>query len=70
MSIQILDNYFSYNQRNFIYNYCRNSRFKIGWQDSDDIEKQNYQGEYVLTSTKDCNVHLMNKFSLAEHVNG
>lgn len=34
------------------------------------IEKQNYQGEYVLTSTKNCNVHLMNKFSLAEHVNG
>ncbi len=41
MSIQILDNYFSYNERNFIYNYCRNSKFKIGWEDSDDIEKQN-----------------------------
>ena len=41
MSIQILDNYFNYNQRNFIYNYCKNSKFKIGWEDSDDIEKQN-----------------------------
>ena len=34
------------------------------------VEKQNYSGEYVLASTKDCNVHLMNKFSLAEHING
>jgi len=43
MSIQILDNYFSFNQQNFIYNYCRNSRFKIGWHDSDDLDKQNYK---------------------------
>ena len=43
MSIQILDNYFSFNQQNFIYNYCRNSNFKIGWEDSDDLDKQNYK---------------------------
>ena len=34
------------------------------------VEKQNYIGEYVLASTRNCNVHLMNKFSLAEHING
>jgi len=34
------------------------------------LQKENYVGEYILASTKDCNVHVMNKFSLGELING
>jgi hypothetical protein len=34
------------------------------------LEKENCTGEYILASTKDCNVHVMNKFSLGELING
>lgn len=34
------------------------------------IQKEKYVGEYILASTKDCNVHVMNKFSLGELING
>ena len=34
------------------------------------LQKQEYHGEYILSSTKDCNVHVMNKFSLGELING
>lgn len=30
------------------------------------LQKEIYTSEYVLASTKDCNVHVMNKFSLGE----
>jgi len=30
------------------------------------LQKEKYTGEYILASTKDCNVHVMNKFSLGE----
>ena len=33
------------------------------------LQKENYVGEYILASTKDCNVHVMNKFSLGELIN-
>ena len=33
------------------------------------LQKQEYHGEYILSSTKDCNVHVMNKFSLGELIN-
>ena len=34
------------------------------------LQKEKYEGEYILASTKDCNVHIMNKFSLGELING
>ena len=34
------------------------------------LQKENYVGEFILASTKDCNVHVMNKFSLGELING
>ena len=34
------------------------------------LQKENYVGEYILASTKDCNVHVMNKFSLGELIDG
>ena len=34
------------------------------------LQKEKYNGEYILASTKDCNVHVMNKFSLGELING
>ena len=34
------------------------------------LQKEKYDGEYILASTKDCNVHIMNKFSLGELING
>ena len=34
------------------------------------IEKQNYQGEYVLAKTNDLDVHVMNKFSLSRFIDG
>lgn len=33
------------------------------------LQKENYIGEYILASIKDCNVHVMNKFSLGELIN-
>jgi hypothetical protein len=30
------------------------------------VEKEKYTGEYILASTDECNVHVMNKFSLGE----
>ena len=33
------------------------------------LEKQHYVGEYTLASTKDINVHVMNKFSLGRIIN-
>jgi|TARA_E500000081_G_scaffold124869_1_gene131176 hypothetical protein len=33
------------------------------------LQKEKYNGEYVLASTKDINVHVMNKFSLGELIN-
>jgi len=33
------------------------------------LQKERYVGEYILASVKDCNVHVMNKFSLEEHIN-
>ena len=33
------------------------------------LEKQHYVGEYTIASTKDINVHVMNKFSLERIIN-
>ena len=33
------------------------------------LEKQHFVGEYTLASTKDINVHVMNKFSLERNIN-
>jgi hypothetical protein len=33
------------------------------------LQKENIHGEYILSSTKDMNVHVMNKFSLERLLN-
>ncbi len=33
------------------------------------LQKEKVTGEYILTSTKECNVHVMNKFSLGQLIN-
>ena len=33
------------------------------------LEKENCTGEYIIASTKVCNVHVMNKFILVELIN-
>jgi len=40
MKIEVFDNIIDYNTRNNIYVFCKNSNFKIGWEDSDDIDKR------------------------------
>lgn len=42
-TIQIFDDVFSYNYKSFLYNFCANSRYKIGWEDTVQIENANYK---------------------------
>ena len=37
--IEVFDNLVDYNVRNRVYLFCTQSKFKLGWEDSDTLEK-------------------------------